>query len=68
MLLNHKERESYQREFYRKQGWVERETVANFIYLDSRKTPSVCTVGMDSGKRKGRAVDNHSFPPDCPLI
>ncbi|MEH1930268.1 hypothetical protein [Nostoc sp.] len=32
MLLNHKERESYQREFYRKQGWVERETVANFIY------------------------------------
>ncbi|WP_292789646.1 GNAT family N-acetyltransferase [Nostoc sp. NMS7] len=32
MLLNHKERESYQREFYRKQGWLERETVANFIY------------------------------------
>ncbi|WP_138500503.1 GNAT family N-acetyltransferase [Nostoc sp. PA-18-2419] len=32
MLVNHKERESYQREFYRKQGWVERETVANFIY------------------------------------
>ncbi|ODG98219.1 hypothetical protein A4S05_10100 [Nostoc sp. KVJ20] len=32
MLLNHKERESYQREFYRKQGWIERETVANFIY------------------------------------
>ncbi|BAZ50637.1 GCN5-related N-acetyltransferase [Nostoc sp. NIES-4103] len=32
MLLNHKQRESYQREFYRKQGWIERETVANFIY------------------------------------
>lgn len=32
MLLNHKEREYYQQEFYRKQGWVERETVANFIY------------------------------------
>jgi GNAT superfamily N-acetyltransferase len=32
MLHNHKERESYQREFYRKQGWIEREYIANFIY------------------------------------
>ncbi|BAY10122.1 GNAT family N-acetyltransferase [Calothrix sp. NIES-2098] len=32
MLHNHKERESYQREFYRKQGWIERENIANFIY------------------------------------
>jgi GNAT superfamily N-acetyltransferase len=32
MLLNHKERESYQRQFYRKQGWIEREFIANFIY------------------------------------
>lgn len=32
MLLNHKERDSYQREFYRKQGWIERENFANFIY------------------------------------
>lgn len=31
-LINHKDRDSYQREFYRKQGWIERETVANFVY------------------------------------
>ncbi|OUL19556.1 GNAT family N-acetyltransferase [Nostoc sp. 106C] len=39
MLLNHKERESYQREFYRKQGWIERETVANFIYPCNERSP-----------------------------
>ncbi|OUL24849.1 hypothetical protein BV372_28520 [Nostoc sp. T09] len=32
MLHNNKERESYQREFYRKQGWIERENIANFFY------------------------------------
>jgi len=32
-LLNNRHRESYQRGFYRKQGWQEREALANFIYL-----------------------------------
>lgn len=32
MLLNGRERESYQRQFYQKQGWIERENIANFIY------------------------------------
>lgn len=32
MLHNNKERKSYQREFYRKQGWIERENIANFFY------------------------------------
>ena len=31
MLLNLKNRESYQRGFYKKQGWIEREEVANFV-------------------------------------
>lgn len=39
MLLNHKERESYQQQFYRKQGWIERETVANFIYPLNERSP-----------------------------
>jgi GNAT superfamily N-acetyltransferase len=32
MLVNGRERESYQRQFYQKQGWIERENIANFIY------------------------------------
>ena len=32
MLINLRKRESYQRQFYRKQGWEEREGVANFVY------------------------------------
>ncbi|MBF2049077.1 MAG: GNAT family N-acetyltransferase [Elainella sp. C42_A2020_010] len=32
MLVNSRERESYQRQFYQKQGWIERENIANFIY------------------------------------
>ncbi len=32
MLVNGRTRESYQREFYKKKGWHERETMANFIY------------------------------------
>ena len=32
MLVNSRSRESYQRGFYKKLGWEERETVANFIY------------------------------------
>ena len=32
MLLNLQKRESYQRRFYSKNGWEEREGVANFIY------------------------------------
>lgn len=32
MLVNSKNRESYQRQFYIKQGWLERENIANFIY------------------------------------
>jgi N-acetylglutamate synthase-like GNAT family acetyltransferase len=32
MLLNIRKRESYQRKFYLKQGWEEREEAANFIY------------------------------------
>jgi len=31
MLVNNRERESYRRGFYRKQGWREREGVANFV-------------------------------------
>jgi GNAT superfamily N-acetyltransferase len=33
MLLNMRKRESYQRGFYRKQGWEERPDAANFVYL-----------------------------------
>ena len=34
-LINFKHRESYQREFYRKRGWEERPTAANFaLYLE----------------------------------
>lgn len=33
MLVNSKDRESYQRQFYIKQGWRERENIANFVYL-----------------------------------
>ncbi len=32
-LLNAKQRESYERSFYQKQGWLERPDMANFIYL-----------------------------------
>ncbi len=32
MLINLRKRESYQRQFYHKQGWEEREGVANFVY------------------------------------
>jgi len=31
MLLNLRQRESYQREFYKKHGWEERPGVANFV-------------------------------------
>jgi GNAT superfamily N-acetyltransferase len=31
MLVNGRTRESYQREFYKKNGWRERETMANFV-------------------------------------
>lgn len=31
MLINMRNRESYQREFYKKHGWEERETAANFV-------------------------------------
>ncbi|MGA2489073.1 MAG: GNAT family N-acetyltransferase [Anaerolineales bacterium] len=37
-LLNMRQRESYQREFYTKQGWEERPQAANFVkYLGSNK-------------------------------
>ncbi|NJL21787.1 MAG: GNAT family N-acetyltransferase [Leptolyngbyaceae cyanobacterium SM1_3_5] len=32
-LVNHRDRESYQRKFYEKQGWRERQNVANFVYV-----------------------------------
>ncbi|KAB8142605.1 GNAT family N-acetyltransferase [Chloroflexia bacterium SDU3-3] len=32
-LLNMRDRESYQRGFYAKHGWVERESAANFLYF-----------------------------------
>ena len=32
-LLNNRQRESYRRGFYTKQGWQEREAMANFVYL-----------------------------------
>jgi GNAT superfamily N-acetyltransferase len=31
-LLNNRERESYQRNFYKDRGWVERDTIANLVY------------------------------------
>jgi len=37
-LLNGKDGASYEREFYRKQGWIERDRMANFI-LPIPKTP-----------------------------
>ncbi len=33
MLINMRGRESYQRAFYKKQGWEERPDAANFVYL-----------------------------------
>ena len=33
MLINNKTRESYAREFYKKNGWTEREQMANFIFV-----------------------------------
>jgi GNAT superfamily N-acetyltransferase len=38
MLLNLRKRESYQRQFYAKQGWEERPDAANFILPLSRST------------------------------
>lgn len=32
MLLNDRERESYRRGFYAKNGWIEREDMANFVF------------------------------------
>ncbi len=32
-LVNFKQRESYQRGFYAKQGWEERSLAANFVYM-----------------------------------
>ena len=32
MLITSRQRESYQREFYKKLGWEEREDIANFIF------------------------------------
>jgi GNAT superfamily N-acetyltransferase len=31
MLTTNRNRESYQREFYAKRGWIERDTIANFV-------------------------------------
>lgn len=36
MLLNRRTRESYQRQFYVKQGWEERGEMANFVYPMTR--------------------------------
>lgn len=35
-LLNNRQRESYRRGFYTKQGWQERDVMANFVYLLGR--------------------------------
>jgi len=32
MLVNMRHRESYERQFYSKQGWKERAEAANFVY------------------------------------
>ena len=32
LLLNSRKRESYQRSFYKRHGWTEREEAANFVY------------------------------------
>ncbi len=34
-LINSRSRESYQRCFYKKLGWQEREAMANFVYIMS---------------------------------
>ncbi len=36
-LINMRKRESYQRGFYRKDGWMEREDAANFVYTLERE-------------------------------
>jgi GNAT superfamily N-acetyltransferase len=33
MLITHRERESYEREFYKKKGWTERPEIANFVRI-----------------------------------
>lgn len=33
MLINSRDRESYMRKFYEKQGWKERAEMANFVYV-----------------------------------
>ena len=38
MLINMRKRESYQRQFYHKQGWEERPDAANFVYLFSDRS------------------------------
>ncbi len=38
MLLNMRQRESYQRQFYSKQGWKERPEAANFIFSLNAQT------------------------------
>ena len=39
LLLNSRKRESYQRSFYKKHGWTEREEAANFVYNLKEPTP-----------------------------
>jgi GNAT superfamily N-acetyltransferase len=38
MLLNRRQRESYRRQFYAKQGWEERKDMANFVYSLSEES------------------------------
>lgn len=43
MLLNRKDRESYERGFYLKYGWEERPGMANFVYFVGKPDPSAVT-------------------------
>ena len=48
MLLNNRGRESYQRQFYAKNGWQERPEMANFIYrLEGRSPLDVPGIDAD---------------------
>jgi N-acetylglutamate synthase-like GNAT family acetyltransferase len=38
MLLNRRDRESYKRRFYAKDGWTERKDMANFVFMFGNKT------------------------------
>jgi N-acetylglutamate synthase-like GNAT family acetyltransferase len=61
MLLNKRQRESYQRQFYMKHGWEEREDAANFVYhlsplvRDDNPTDQIDQESWDAARQQGNA-------------